>query len=174
MAKIAFSKLGLKPNNKVAIININEATVEVKEYLPTNIKLELISNVINNTADDNGYYNWGKLQVYFAIEVITYYTNISFTEKQKEDVCKLFDLFNGNEAWEKIWDILPASEKEFLTSCLYKSIESIYAYRNSVMGIMENISADYSNLEFDAKAIQQAIGDTNNLGLLREVLTKLG
>ena len=66
------------------------------------------------------------------------------------------------------------SEKEFLMTCLYKSIESIYAYRNSVMGILENVSADYSNLQLDAQSIQQALGDPNNMGFLREVLTKLG
>lgn len=174
MAKIAFSKLGLKPNNKVAVITVNDATIEVKEYLPVNTKLELISNVINNAADDNGYYNWGKLQIYFALEVITYYTNINFTEKQKEDVCKLYDLFDANEVWEKIWDILPAAEKEFLTNCLYKTISSIYEYHNSILGILESVSNDYSNLNLDATEIQQAIGDTSNLELLKNVLTKLG
>ena len=174
MAKLAFSKLGLKFNNEITNVFVNDFAIEVKNYIPANSKLELISNVINATADDNGFYNEGKLKVYFALEVIYAYTNLSFTDKQKEDPCKLFDLFTTNELWQKIWDVIPASEKDFLTTCLYKSIESIYAYRNSVMGILENISNDYENLKFDAQSIQQAIGDKENMSFLREVLTKLG
>ena len=43
MAKLAFSKLSLKVNNDVKTINFNEQTIEVKQYLPVNDKLELIS-----------------------------------------------------------------------------------------------------------------------------------
>lgn len=174
MAKLAFSKLGLKFNNEITNIMVNGAIVEVKSYLPVNSKLELISNVINATADDNGFYNEGKLKVYFVLEVIYAYTNLSFTDKQKEDPCKLYDLFTTNEVWQKLWDVIPASEKEFLTTCLYKSIESIYAYKNSAMGILENITNDYDGLKLDAQELQQTIGDPNNMSFLREVLTKLG
>ena len=174
MAKLAFSKLGLKFNNEITNVFVNDFAIEVKNYIPANSKLELISNVINATADDNGFYNEGKLKVYFALEVIYAYTNLSFTDKQKEDPCKLYDLFTTNELWQKIWDVIPASEKDFLITCLCKSIESIYAYRNSVLGILESVSTDYSNLNLDASELQQAIGDPSNLELLRGVLTKLG
>ena len=42
------------------------------------------------------------------------------------------------------------------------------------MGIMEQISADYSNLSLDATAIQQKLADPQNLELLKGVMTKLG
>lgn len=174
MAKVAFSKLGLKPNTKNGTLVINDLTIEVKDYLPVNDKLTLISNVINNAIDDNGYYNEGKIRVYFTLEVIDAYTNLSFTDKQREDPCKLYDLLVGNDVWEKIWDLILAEEKEYLESCLHKTIHSIYEYKNSVMGILENVSQDYSNLNLDATAIQQALGDPNNMSLLRDVLTKLG
>ena len=96
MAKLAFSKLGLKTNNEITNILVNDHAIEVKTYVPVNSKLELISNIINLAADDNGYYNEGKLKVYFTLEVIYAYTNLSFTDKQKEDPCKLYDFFVRN------------------------------------------------------------------------------
>ena len=102
------------------------------------------------------------------------YTNLTFTEKQKEDPCKLYDLIVGNELWEKVWDIIPASEKEYLDTCLRKTIVSIYEYKNSVMGILETISQDYENLNLDATGIQKALADPDNMALLKNVLTKLG
>lgn len=174
MAKLAFSKLGLKPNTKTGIITYNDLTIEVKDYLPVNDKLTLISNVINNAVDNNGYYNEGKVRVFFVLEVIDAYTNLSFTEKQKEDPCKLYDLIVGNELWEKIWDLMLASEKAYLETCLYKTIKSIYEYKNSVMGILETISQDYNDLNLEAQEIQKNLADPENMSLLKDVLTKLG
>ena len=42
------------------------------------------------------------------------------------------------------------------------------------MGILENISADYSNLNLDATEIQNKLADPNNMALLKDVLAKLG
>ena len=174
MAKVAFSKLGFKLNNAVSEIHCNDLTIEVKNYLPVNEKLVVIGNVINNSIDDNGYYNEGKVRVYFVLEVIDAYTNLSFTEKQQEDPCKLYDLIVGNGLWEAVWGIIPEGEKEYLETCLTKTIKSIYDYKNSILGILDTVSKDYSNMQLDASNIKDALADPNNLGLLRDVLTKLG
>ena len=174
MAKVAFSKLGFKPVNEVTNIAINDLTIEVKQYLPVNTKLELLGNVINNSIDDNGYYNEGRIRVFFVLEIMSTYTNLSFTEKQQDDPCKLYDLIVGNNLWDKVWYSIPTQEREFLEDCLIKSIKAIYEYKNSVLGILDTVSKDYSNLNLDATNIQQTLSDPNNLTLLKDVLTKLG
>lgn len=174
MSKLAFSKLGLKINNTVDIIFYNELSIEVKKYLPINDKLELISDVINKAIDDNGYYNEGKIRVFFTLAVVDAYTNLTFTEKQKEDPCKLYDLLISNDIWEKIWNIIPTAEKEFLETCLNKTIHSIYEYKNSMMGIMDNISRDYNDLDLNAQKIHNELTDPESLSVLKDVLNKLG
>ena len=47
MAKVAFSKLGLKVNQDIKTIEFNGQNIEVKQYLPIQDKLRLISNIIN-------------------------------------------------------------------------------------------------------------------------------
>jgi hypothetical protein len=42
------------------------------------------------------------------------------------------------------------------------------------MGVLETVSTDYSNLNLDAQNIQRALGDSENLTLLKDVITKLG
>ena len=86
MAKASLTKLGLKVNQEIKTIEFNGQVIEVKQYLPVNNKLELISNVINMSADGNNFANPLKVEVYFALEVIEAYTNISFKKKQKEDI----------------------------------------------------------------------------------------
>ena len=39
---------------------------------------------------------------------------------------------------------------------------------------LDTIKQDYSNLDFDASAIQAKLGDPENIALLRDVLAKLG
>lgn len=173
MAKLAFSKLGLKPNNNIGTIVHNNLTIEVTDYLPVNNKLELIGNVINSAIDDNGYYNEGKVRVYFVLEVINAYTNITFTDKQREDPCKLYDLLVGNELWEKVWDLMLASEKEFLEVCLNKTIHSIYEYKNSAMGIMETITQDYGDLSLNTSEVYKNLTDPQSMTVLKDVLSKL-
>ncbi|MBR6516149.1 MAG: hypothetical protein IKT40_04765 [Bacilli bacterium] len=81
MAKVSFTKLGLTKSQDFVELHLNEQVIEVKSYLPVNEKLELISNVINLSADDNNFANPVKVMVYSTLEIIEAYTNISFTDK---------------------------------------------------------------------------------------------
>lgn len=174
MAKLAFSKLGLKTNNQVVNIIYNEQTIEVKQYISINDKLKLISDVINKTIDEHSFCNPVQVKVFIALGIIEYYTNISFTDKQKEDPVKLFDLLQSNGLVQKIQNAIPQEEFDDLNDGVWDSIESIYSYKNSVMGVLDNMSNDYSSLDFDAAAIQQKLGDGENVEFLKEVLAKLG
>lgn len=174
MAKVAFSKLGVKTNQEVKTITWNDQTIEVKQYLPVNNKLELISRVINLSADENNFANPVKVDIYFAIEVVDAYTNISFTEKQKEDVCKLFDSITSSGLFTAVKDAIPLEEYDNLYYDMNGCVSAVYSYKNSVMGILENITTDYDNLNLDASAIQQKLADPQNLELLKGVMAKLG
>ena len=57
MAKVSFAKLGLTKNQEVKSIKWGEYDIEVKQYLPINDKLNLISNVINAAHDEQNYSN---------------------------------------------------------------------------------------------------------------------
>ena len=86
MAKVTFSKLGLSKNTEVKEIEWNDQKIEVKQYLPIEEKINLVGKILNESVDDNGYYNPIRLNIYTNMEIIIAYTNISFTEKQKEDI----------------------------------------------------------------------------------------
>ena len=174
MAKISFTKLGLKPNNDVVNIYFNEQAIEVKQYLPVEEKLELITNVLELSHDSNNFSNPIKIQVYTALEVIEKYTNINFTEKQKENPAKMYDLLNGKGLLKEIIGAIPQIEYDELIHGIYDTIDSVYTYRNSLFGILDAISSDYSNLKLDADELQQQLRDPNTLNLVKDIVTKLG
>lgn len=177
MAKISYNKLGITKDelNKVQTVEYNDQTIEVKQYLPIAEKSELITRVLNNSVDENtGYYNLLKLDMNLGLEIVYAYSNISFTEKQKEDPMKLYDMLNASKVLNLIIGLVPDGEFYYLNKATHEMANNIVAYRNSVMGIMEAISADYSNLDLDATDIQKKLNDPDNMALLKDVLTKLG
>ena len=174
MAKVPFTKLALKKQEEVKTITINNNIIEVKQYLPINEKLKLIGNVINQAADDNNFSNPVKLEVFTSLEIVFAYTNLSFTDKQKEDLIKLYDLFESNDIFNQIIEMIPNAEYDAILDGVERCSNAIYTYRNSVMGILDTIGQDYSNLDLDATAIQQKIADPNNLALLKGIMNQMG
>lgn len=175
MAKIAFTKLGLKKKDEVKTVNINNNVIEVKQYLPINDKLALISRVINLSHDSsNNFANPVQVEVIGTIEIIMAYTNLSFTEKQKEDYAKLYDLLEENGITKDLIGAISEDEYAFLIDGINESIDAVYKYQNSVLGILDSVAQDYSNLEFDASKIQQELADPQNLELLKGIMSRLG
>lgn len=174
MAKLPFTKLSLKNDNQAINILHNEQNIEVKQYLPITTKMDMVTEIINNSIDENNFFNPIKLSLYTELGIIENYTNISFTDKQKEDIFKLYDLLKGNKIIEKVINVIPEAEYKNLIDTINKSIESIYNYKNSVMGILETVSTDYSNLDLNISKIQEKLSDPNNMTFLKDVLTKLG
>ena len=174
MSRVPFTKLGLKKIEDTKTISICDQDVEVRQYLPINDKINIITNVIENSADDNNFANPVKVEVFANLEIMYAYTNISFTDKQKGDPTKLYDLLEENGIIAEVIAAIPENEYALLLGWIDETIEAFYTYRNSVMGIMEQISADYSNLSLDATEIQQKLADPQNLELLKSVMTKLG
>ena len=174
MAKVAFSKLALKKQDNVKLVKIGNFDIEVKQYLPVNEKLDLVARVLNGAHDENNFPNPIKIEVIGTLEIIMAYTNISFTEKQKEDIAKLYDLLDSNGVVNTIIAAIPEEEYNFVIDGIDDTIKAVYAYQNSVLGILESVTQDYSNLELDAQALQEKIADPNTVSLLKDVLTKLG
>ena len=175
MAQVSFTKLGLSKNQDIKIVKFNDVDMEVKQYLPIQDKLNLISTVINYAHDgENNFSNPVKVDLFLTLEVLYAYTNINFTDKQKEDFVKLYDLVVSSGLYAAIVEAIPVEEFYAISNGVDTSIEAIYKYQNSVLGILDSVSTDYSNLNLDASEIQKQIADPENMALLKSVLDKLG
>lgn len=175
MAKLAFSKLGLKLDNNIEQIGFNNQIVEVKKYLSIQDKLDIISNAINleKEYNNNSFLNIPLLIMLIDLEIVYAYTNLSFTEKQKEDITKLYDLMESNG----FINLLKENIKEEYNYILNHTIECAklsYDYKNSAYGLLDSLQNNYDNLNLDANSIQQKLADPENMDLLRQVLAKLG
>lgn len=179
MAKVPFSKLEVKINGSDCINTYyntkgEEIEYEIKQYLPLKEKIALVERVINQSVDDNGFYNPMRVKLWMCLETVYAYTNLSFTPKQKEDPFKLYDLLVSTGIFKEIVDNIRERDWKEIKECTWATIESIYKYRNSVMGILENISADYSGLSLEASEIQKKLAEGDGINFLQEVMAKMG
>ena len=157
MAKVGLNKLGLVKNTEQVDFMWKGQKIEVIQYLPLEKKLEIISNIINESVDLKGYYAPYRLDLFMTIAVVQNYTNISFTDKQKEDLGKLYDLLVSSGFYNEIKARIPSSEIDYIEENITKTIHSIYEYKNSVLGIMDAINQDYKNVTFDAEKNSRSI-----------------
>jgi hypothetical protein len=176
MAKIAFSKLKCKLNEAITTINMDDdIVIEVKQYLPIQEKLKLIGRVIEQAHEqDENYSNPVKVEVYMALEVIFAYTNIAFTDKQKEDLPKLYDLLASSGMIEKVYSAIPSVELGAVQSGIYTSIDSVYKYQNSVLGMLDNITHSYKETDVDVEKLQTQVQELANSETLKQILPLLG
>ena len=176
MAKVPFTKLKCKINDSVKEVKItDDITIEIKQYLPIQDKLALIGRVISLAhMQDENYSNPVKAATLRDLEIVFDYTNISFTDKQKEEPSKLYDLLYSSGILNTILENIPASEYDSIVTGVTDSITAVYAYQNSVFGILDGLKKDYSDLDFDVNAISSKLTDEKSLGFVKDILTKLG
>lgn len=170
MAKLAYGKLKLVDKPDVVNREWNGFTIEVKNYLPIEEKIELVQDIVNSSVDENGYYNPMKVSIFLLVKTFLAYTNISITEKQLENIYKIYDALKISE----IYQVVAVNDYNEIAGYVSEIIRSVYEYKNSVYGILDGISTDYSNLDFDINKLQENISNPENLSLLKEILTKMG
>ena len=88
--KVSYANMKLKVNTAVKTFKFCEQEIEVLQYLPARDKYDLLMVTLQKALEEDGY-NEFKLNLYFELNLVYMYTNISFTEKQSEDEFKLYD-----------------------------------------------------------------------------------
>lgn len=178
MAKTQFSKLEIKPNESTCIIyrensKGQDVGYEVKYTIPYKEQIDLVNRVLNQAVDENGFYNPMRVNLFLVLEITFAYTNLSFTAKQKEDAFKLYDLIVGTGLYKEFISEIDKTQIDDITKEVYTTIDNIYKYKNSVVGLLDTISTDYKNLDLNAQDLKDKIG-SENIELLKLIMNKLG
>lgn len=175
MAKVSLTKLNKIKSLEPTDIKIGEETISVVQYLPLEKKLALIQSIIEQAGNnEEGFYNIVKLTVFYTIEMLRAYTNISFTEKQLEDPQKLYDIIVLNKIWDTVKQSIPEDEVNYIWENTCALAREITDYNHSALGILKAAKNDYSDLEFDANQLTEVLtSSSDNLKLVKGLLTKL-
>lgn len=173
--KVGLTKLGLKKNTNLISLEWGDQIIQIKEYLPIEDKISVIERIVNQSLDNNNFANPARIEINTVLEVMFVYTNINFTDKQKEDRLGLYDLLVSSGLWGQVKDRLSElGELKIINNTSRAVIDEIYKYKDSALGILQAISEDYSNLDLDAEKIREKIGNKENVEFLKDVMDKMG
>jgi hypothetical protein len=91
--------------------------------------LDIVASIVNRAHDgESNFSNPIKVDIYTTLEIVYNYTNINFTDKQKEDVLKMYDLVVSSGLYNEVLKLIPDEEYNRLINAIDKTITSVYAY----------------------------------------------
>lgn len=142
MAKISFANLKLKVNDTVQTVKCGDAEIEVLQYLPIADKTDLVSITVQQ-AIENGIIHPVRLEQYFYLNIMYLYTNFNFTDKQKEDPDKLYDMLESNGIIDAVTGAMNQDEMgdlyEYLEDYMANYKESRANLASAVYKVLEDL-----------------------------------
>lgn len=136
-----YKDLNLKVKDQVETISIQGQDINVLQYLPVRDKNDLVQIALQNSRE-NGVINEIKLEIYFNIYIVYFYTDLIFSNEEKADPGQLYDELQSNGILTRILGAMNQDEYNNLVDYLEKMRTSQDAYENSAAGIVKMLSQD--------------------------------
>lgn len=155
--KISYANLKLKTDTTVTTFDFNGNEIEVLNYLPIEDKYDLVMITLQKAKED-GIYNPIKLDMYFNLHLVYMYTNISFTDKQKENESKLYDTLKSNGFIDALLENIKDSEYDDLMTFTEELIKLNMKYEQSILSFLKKIIND---LPANAEAAANIVDNFN-------------
>lgn len=138
MSKVSYLNLKLKTDTSTETIDWNNNSIEIKQYLPIEEKYNLVMVTLQEAKESN-IYNPLKIDLFFHLNLVYMYTNINFTEKQKEDASKLYDNLISSGLLAQIISKIPTEEYDMLYTYLENIKNDLDKYGQSFKAILDAI-----------------------------------
>ena len=138
MTKVTYSSLKLKTKEEVKEIDFNGNKIEINQYLSIGDKIDLIDITLQKAREER-IYNPIKVDMYFHLHLIYLYTNLTFTEKQREDEYKLYDVLESNGLIDAVMAAIPEKEYNELLKLTNDRLDLEMKYSTTLAGIIMQI-----------------------------------
>ena len=139
--KVSYANLKLKVDNSVSTFDFNGFNIEVLKYLPIEDKYDLVMITLQK-AEENGIYNPVLLEKYFNLHLVYMYTNLSFTDKQKESESKIYDALMSNGFFDKFFEVFDENEYDELMDYIDELMDMTLVYRNTAGAVLQSVIQD--------------------------------
>ena len=141
MSKVSYANLKLKLYQPSNVMDFNGQEVDVIQYLPVEDKYDLIMATLQKSEED-GIYNPLKLDIYFHLNLVYMYTNLSFTDKQRENELKLYDVLKSNGFIDLMLSHINDTEYTELQYYIDKYVEDNLTFKNTAGAVLQSVIND--------------------------------
>ena len=127
--------------------------INVLQYLPIEDKNSIITLALQN-AEENGVYNLLKADMFFRLYITYMYSDLEFTDEEKEDPVLIYDTLESAGIINAIMSAMAPNELEYLTDMLDETFEMKLAHRNTIASV---INSFIENLPINATPAKDII-----------------
>lgn len=150
-----YKDLNLHIDNDMFFIEVQGKKINIKKYLPINDKKDLVEITLQKAEQTDGTYNEILIDMYFNLHLVYLYTDIVFTDEDREDEMKLYDELESSGLLERILDKIPDEEYNTLMDYLKAMRKEISSYKHSAAAMVQKLIVDLpKNAEAAAKIVQ--------------------
>lgn len=133
--------------SKISFLTINEncntfnlapdVEVKVLQYLPIEKKNDIIQLAIQN-SEENGTYNNLLLDMYFHLYICYLYTDIDFTDEEKENPTQTFDVLMSMGVIDQVIAAMDPTEYKSLLQIFTTTVENKMKYRSTLASVINS------------------------------------
>lgn len=150
-----YKDLNLHTNNDMYFIEVQGKKINIKKYLPINDKKDLVEITLQKAEQADGTYNEILIDMYFNLHLIYLYTDIVFTDEDREDEMRLYDELESSGTLERILDKIPDEEYNTLMDYLKAMRKEASSYKHSAAAMVQKLIVDLpKNAEAAAKIVE--------------------
>lgn len=174
MAKVSLSAVAPIKSIDAKVITIEDKEINIVQYLSTEKKIDFIEDVMSRVFDNTGLSSPVRVEVYFYLNLIRYYTDISITETMMKNAAKTYDILEMNNIIDVIIENIPEDEFNTLFDYVTESIEHFETYNFSFAGTLKNVGTDYNNTNVDVEGLIGQLTEIESSEVLTSVIERLG
>lgn len=135
-----FEDLNCNINEDVQIVRFNGQEIEVKQYLSSKEKEDIINAVLQN-ADVGTVVDTFAEEVLFNAHLVFEYTNIEFSDEDKQNnIYELYDKMLCSGLLDEVIHAIPRSEYQMLLTNIERIHNEYLGYRDSARAAFEQMS----------------------------------
>lgn len=153
--RIKLVNLGPIEESPMEYVQIGDAVLQVKKYIPYEEMLDMIQWCIDYIINDRPFISAPLKKIIKDLAVLNFFTNVdtSFLTEYRDmkDIYEEYDLVYRHNVMDQIIPKIDEGQMKFFNETLDATLESIMAYRNSAVGIVdalaENAKKDTGDME---------------------------
>jgi hypothetical protein len=158
-------------------ITINDKTIEVKDFLPTDKKYVFIMTTVDEaTEKDTGLISEILLDLFFNLNLVSAYTDMVFDPEEMKNPADLYDKLVADGTIDAIIKAIPEKEYSTLFNYVEKEIAKREEYAKRIAGVigsaisalpevLEKVNAELKDLDTDKYANVINFAKANGLSL---------
>ena len=173
MARVSFTSITPIKSKDDITVKFGDKEIVVKQYLPIKEKADLVDYVIQSSFDINALFSPLRQEIYITIGMLKWYTNINFTDTMMQNVEKTYDAIILNKI-DTLLENIPKEEYDTIYNMINNAVLETKDYARSFAGQVRAMNDDYNETAFDVEKIASTLQDPNQLGLVKDIMNKMG